>query len=199
MLMKVKARKTAVWMQDNPQLFPPVEDSQRLEFLASFDKLFILSNFHKSLLPDWIPEDKIFLTTNGINLQDFNLTGIARNPKRLISISDYTRGIENLLTQWDRVLKEVPDVELHIFYGWQGVDALINSRYLERFPQLPDKKKQLYNFLSRKMSMNMAELDTKSWWNNYSNLEFWFILVILLWRFSVLVLGKCKLLVVFLW
>src|SRR4028118_2146965 len=40
MLMKVKARKTAVWMHDNPQLFPPVEESQRLEFLASFDKLF---------------------------------------------------------------------------------------------------------------------------------------------------------------
>ncbi|MBW4508989.1 MAG: glycosyltransferase family 4 protein [Scytonematopsis contorta HA4267-MV1] len=149
MLMKVKATKTAVWMHDNPQLFPSVEESQRLEFLASFDKLFMLSNFHKSLLPDWIPEDKIFLTTNGINLEDFNVTGIARNPKRLISISDYTRGIEHLLSQWDKVLKEVPDAELHLFYGWQVIDALINSPYIERFPQLPDKKKQLLQLFNQ--------------------------------------------------
>jgi len=148
--MKVKARKIAVWMHDNPQLFPPIEESQRLEFLGSFDKLFMLSNFHKSLLPDWIPEDKIFLTTNGINVADFNLTGIARNPRRLISISDYTRGIENLLTQWDRVLQEVPDVELHIFYGWQGIDALINSPYLDKFPHLPDKKQQLLKLFAQK-------------------------------------------------
>jgi glycosyltransferase involved in cell wall biosynthesis len=150
MQMKVKAKKTAVWMHDNPQLFPPIEESQRLDFLSSFDKLFILSKFHKSLLPDWIPENKIFLTTNGINLEDFNLAGIIRNPTRLISISDYTRGIENLLAQWDQVLKEVPNVELHIFYGWQGIDALINSPYINKFPQLPDKKKRLLQLFDQK-------------------------------------------------
>ena len=143
MQMKVKAKKTAVWLHDNPQLFPPIEESQRLDFLSSFDKLFVLSNFHKSLLPEWIPEEKIFLTANGINLEDFNLTEITRNPKRLISISNYTRGIENLLAQWDEVIKEVPDVELHIFYGWQITDALINSPYIKKFPQLPDIKKRI--------------------------------------------------------
>lgn len=150
MQMKINARKTAIWMHDNPQLFPAVEESQRSDFLSSFDKIFMLSKFHKSLLPDWIPEDKIFLTTNGINLEDFNLQGITRNPTRLISISDYTRGIENLLEQWDRVLKAVPDVELHIYYGWQGVDALINSPYIDRFPQLPDKKKRLLQLFEQK-------------------------------------------------
>ena len=43
----------------------------------------------------------------------------------------------NLLTQWHQVLKEVPNVELHIFYGWQGIDALINSPYIHQFPKLP--------------------------------------------------------------
>lgn len=150
MQMKVKARKIAVWMHDNPGLFPPIEESVRSEFLASFDKIFMLSNFHKSLLPDWIPEDKILLTTNGINLEDFNLTGIYRNSKRLISISDYTRGIEHLLIEWEYILKEVPDAEIHIFYGWQGTDALINSPYIERFPQLPDKKQQLLQLFDQK-------------------------------------------------
>jgi len=150
MEMKVKARKTAVWMHDNPQLFPPLAESHRLEFLASFDKLLVLSNSHKSLLPDWIPEDKIFLTTNGINLEDFNLTGITRNTKRLISISDYTRGIEHLLMQWDKVIEKVPDAELHLFYGWQGVDALINSPFITKFPQLPVQKQKILQLFEHK-------------------------------------------------
>jgi glycosyltransferase involved in cell wall biosynthesis len=143
MMMKVKARKTAIWMHDNPQLFPPVESSQQTEFLESFDKLFMLSKYHKSMLPEWIPEEKIFLTRNGINLQDFKVDGIQRNQKRLIYISDYTRGIENLLTQWEEVLKEVPDAELHIFYGWQLIDALVQSPLIEKFPELKNKKEQL--------------------------------------------------------
>lgn len=143
MMMNVKARKTAVWMHDNPAILPPVEDSQRIEFLESFDKLFMLSNFHKSRLPDWIPDEKIFLTKNGINLQDFNIDSIPRNPKRLIYISDYIRGIEHLLSQWGDVLKEVPDAELHLFYGWQVVDALVQSPLIERFPGLKNKKEQI--------------------------------------------------------
>jgi hypothetical protein len=85
MQMKIKAKKTAIWMHDNPQLLPPIAEPQRLDFLSSFDKLFMLSKFHQSLLPDWIPEDKVFLTFNGINLEDFNLIGVERNPIRLIS------------------------------------------------------------------------------------------------------------------
>lgn len=115
--MKVKARKTAVWMHDNPQLLPPVEASRQTEFLESFDKLFMLSNFHKSVLPGWITEEKVFLTRNGINLDDFNRDEILRNSKRLIYISDYTRGIEHLLVKWEKVIQAVPDAELHLFYG----------------------------------------------------------------------------------
>jgi glycosyltransferase involved in cell wall biosynthesis len=143
MMMKVKSRKTAVWMHDNPSILPPIKDSQRNEFLESFEKLFVLSNFHKSLLPKWIPEEKIFLTRNGINLPDFNISSITRNPKRLIYISDYIRGIEHFLTQWKDVIKEVPDAELHIFYGWQLIDALAQSPLIEKFPELKNKKEQL--------------------------------------------------------
>lgn len=150
MQMKIKAKKTAVWMHDNPKLFPEIEESERAEFLGSFDKIFMLSNFHKAMLPDWIPEDKIFLTTNGINLEDFNLTGITRNPKKLIYISDYTRGIEHLLNQWDKVLTEVPDAELHLFYGWQVVDALINSPLINKLPHLPAQKQKLLSLFQQK-------------------------------------------------
>jgi len=150
MMMNVKARKTAVWMHDNPAMMPPVEDSQQNEFLESFDKLFMLSNYHESRLPDWIPEEKIFLTKNGINLEDFNIAPIPRNPKRLIYISDYLRGIEHLLSKWGDILREVPDAELHLFYGWQVVDALIQSPFIERFPGLKNKKEEILLLMQQK-------------------------------------------------
>lgn len=42
-----------------------------------------------------------------------------RNLKRIIYTSSYDRGLEHLLKMWPDIKKEVPDSELHIFYGWQ--------------------------------------------------------------------------------
>ncbi|NET75551.1 glycosyltransferase family 4 protein [Okeania sp. SIO1F9] len=150
MTMNIKAKKIGVWLHDNPKGFPPIEESKRQNFLASFDKLFVLSKYHQSMLPDWIPEEKIFLTKNGINLQDFNTSSIARNPKRLIYITTYNRGIENLLQRWQEILKEVPDAELHIFYGWQLIDALAKTPLVEKIPDLKNVKDRLLPLMQQK-------------------------------------------------
>lgn len=42
-----------------------------------------------------------------------------RNLKRVIYTSSYDRGLEHLLKMWPDVKKEVPEAELHIYYGWQ--------------------------------------------------------------------------------
>ncbi len=147
MVMKAKARKIGVWMHDNPQFLSAIKPEERAEFLASFDKLFMLSNFHKSMLPDWISEDKIFLTSNGIHLPDFQVNGIERNPKRLIYISDYTRGIEHLLVRWNDILREVPDAELHLFYGWNVINTFIKYNW---FPDLPEQKKKLLQLFQQR-------------------------------------------------
>lgn len=47
-------------------------------------------------------------------------------------------------------IKEVPDVELHIFSGGQGIDSLINSPYLEKFLYLPDKKQKVLQLFEHK-------------------------------------------------
>jgi glycosyltransferase involved in cell wall biosynthesis len=36
----------------------------------------------------------------------------------MIYASSYDRGLEHLLSMWGDIRKEVPDAELHIFYGW---------------------------------------------------------------------------------
>jgi glycosyltransferase involved in cell wall biosynthesis len=42
-----------------------------------------------------------------------------RNKHAVIYTSSYDRGLEHLLKMWPEIKKEVPDAELHIFYGWQ--------------------------------------------------------------------------------
>lgn len=42
-----------------------------------------------------------------------------RNNYAIITTSSYDRSLEHLLKIWPQVKKEVPQAELHIFYGWQ--------------------------------------------------------------------------------
>ncbi len=41
-----------------------------------------------------------------------------RNPYRMIYTSSYDRGLVYLLNMWVGIKKEVPNAELHCFYGW---------------------------------------------------------------------------------
>ena len=47
-----------------------------------------------------------------------------RNPKRCIYTSSYDRGCQHLLEMWPKVKQDVPDAELHLFYGWQIFDQM---------------------------------------------------------------------------
>lgn len=44
---------------------------------------------------------------------------IKREPLWCIYSSSYDRGLEHLLKIWPDVVKEVPEAQLHIFYGWK--------------------------------------------------------------------------------
>jgi len=107
----LKAKKKFIWLHDilKPKQFTGDESK-------TFDKLIVLSQYHRSLVE--LPDDKVFVSSNGINLPDFETQDVKRNPKRMIFASSYDRGITNLLIAWDKVLEEVPDAELHLFYGW---------------------------------------------------------------------------------
>lgn len=44
---------------------------------------------------------------------------IRRNSYWCMYCSSYDRGLEHLLKMWPEVKKQVPEAELHVFYGWQ--------------------------------------------------------------------------------
>lgn len=118
----IKAKKKLVWFHD---VFPTKGLPQ--SHVDNLDYVIVLSLFHRTLLPSFVPESKIVISSNGINPTDFMNYGVKREPHRCIYASSYDRGLEHLLTVWPDVRKAVPDAELHIFYGWNNIDKLIKT------------------------------------------------------------------------
>lgn len=118
----INARKKLIWLHDIPaknQFLPEESDS--------YDKVIVLSQFHKKVL-NGVPEEKIFISRNGLNLPDFENIEEERNPHRMIWASSYDRGLQPFLKfVWPEVLKQVPDAELRIFYGWNTYDAMVKE------------------------------------------------------------------------
>jgi len=117
----VKAKKKIIWLHDLP--FNISFDKKSMD---SFDKIVVLSKYHASLLPKNVPAKKIYVSTNGLVPDDFkDIKNIVKQRNRLIYASSYNRGLETLLEMWGDIKKEVPDSELHVYYGWQVYDNFV--------------------------------------------------------------------------
>lgn len=112
----IKARINWIWLHD-------VVDGRQFtkKLLDNVDKVVVLSPYHRSLYPE-IPDDKIFVSTNGVNMDMFN-SKVERNPKRVIYTSSPERGLEAFLRVMEEVKREVPDVIPEAYYGWNNNDA----------------------------------------------------------------------------
>lgn len=119
---QVKARRKICWFHD-------VFSKQNLDLWFSdktdVDKMIVLSEAHKDLVPESFDKEKIFVSKNGIYMPDFMKNGVLRNPHRMIYTSSYDRGIQHLLQMWPDIKQEVPEAELHLFYGWNTYDDFV--------------------------------------------------------------------------
>lgn len=124
---KVKAK--ILWVHD-------IHVGTAAEVGDSFEKVdavLTLSDWHReyfySVYPHLRKSGKVHITRNGIDIARF-----AAEPKkegnRLIYTSSPDRGLENLLKLFPRIQKEVPDAELHVYYGfetWKSMAKASNS------------------------------------------------------------------------
>lgn len=121
----LRAKKKLIWLHD-----VPLDGQYGDDEISTYDKIIVLSEFHKSLLSKDIPEDKIFVSSNGINLPDFKEPMLERNPHRAIYSSSYDRGLEQLLDMWPKVREAIPDAELYVCYGLNNFDKLIKDGHI---------------------------------------------------------------------
>lgn len=116
----IKARKSYLWLHDvmEPGEFTP-------ERIANFTKCIVLTKYHRELFP-MIPDEKILLSGNGIDPEDFEAYDgkIERDPHKMVYTSSHVRGLAYLYEIWPDVKKAVPDATLDVFYGRESYDAV---------------------------------------------------------------------------
>ncbi|MCU0685523.1 MAG: glycosyltransferase family 4 protein [Polyangiaceae bacterium] len=127
--------KVPEWFRRMPWGARYFERSAR-EVFGSADRVAVLSQFHRGLLADFAADGRVFVTRNGVHLPDFDVGPVRREPRRVIYPVCYARGLEHLLRMWPAVRAEVPDAELHAFYGWHSVlDPEVGRRLRELVAQ----------------------------------------------------------------
>jgi glycosyltransferase involved in cell wall biosynthesis len=89
--------------------------------------LFVKSDYHKSLFN--LPDDKFTIIPNGIEVDKFKGGDKVKNS--VLWTSSYDRGLENLLTIWPDVIKEVPDATLDVYYGFNLFDSMPQGKSKE--------------------------------------------------------------------
>jgi glycosyltransferase involved in cell wall biosynthesis len=94
---------------------PHEDDRGRFELA---DEVWALSQFHAGLYAAMgVPEEKIHVLQNGVDTDAVARVHEARHDHRVVYASSPDRGLLHLLRMWPRVRDEVPDAELHFFYG----------------------------------------------------------------------------------
>jgi len=116
-LQSVRARAKWCWVHDT---FAKGDTSPYYRSLA--DRSLALSQWHAQHLTqdrgfEW---ERVSVTRNGIDLDRF-VSGAGPRPPRAIYSSSPDRGLEPLLAVWPRIRAAVPDAELDVFYGLEGL------------------------------------------------------------------------------
>jgi tetratricopeptide (TPR) repeat protein len=118
---EIKANRKYLWLHD---VMEPGEFTTTR--LANLDKVIVLSKYHRSLFP-MISDDKIMLSGNGIDPEDFEWQKKLRpkrDPHKVFYGSSHVRGLAYLYEVWPDVLKAVPDATLDVYYGRESYDAV---------------------------------------------------------------------------
>jgi glycosyltransferase involved in cell wall biosynthesis len=111
----LRAGKTFVQIHD---VFLLSERSQIL--LDKINKFCVLSEWHRKFAGEYhgIPDDKFALMANGLDFSRYDGQKVEREPFRLFYSSSADRGLDTLLYLFPFMKKEIPQLELHVYYGF---------------------------------------------------------------------------------
>lgn len=124
---RIKARLKLLWVHDI-HCGPPTPDMSK--WLLCFDRILCLSKWHRdyflSVYPAVAPET-VLVTRNGINLSRFASEPVKQG-NRLIYSSSPNRGLDALLQMFPLIREQVPDAELHVYYGFDTWEKFAKMR-----------------------------------------------------------------------
>lgn len=102
------------------------------ERVAKFTRIVALCPAHAGYLQTRYPyaADKICVSSNGVKaelIRKVLVNSPERNPKRLIYASSPDRGLLYLAAIFQRAKELVPDLELHVYYGFDNIDKILSK------------------------------------------------------------------------
>jgi len=100
-------------------------------------RLVALCETHARYLKKRYPfaADKVFISSNGIKselIQEAAAEKIERNPHRLMFASSPDRGLYQLCMIFQRAKELIPDLELHVYYGFDNIEKIVDKFPLAR-------------------------------------------------------------------
>lgn len=110
-----------------------------VESIHNFDKIICLTDFHKNyvMAKQNVPQDKIWVSRNGITPSKFNFERKTKNPNKVVYMSSPDRGLDRCILIMDELIKEKPDLELHVYYG-------LDNLYKYGLAHLAEKLKAMF-------------------------------------------------------
>lgn len=115
------------------------------KLLLKADKILALSEWHKQYLMNHhnLSSDHVLVTRNGIDLTKFK--NIKKKPYKCINSSSPDRSWPVLLDIWPRIVEQIPEAELHLYYGFDNWKKTADSRTLKLIDDLEQKIKNSKN------------------------------------------------------
>ena len=126
--MNIRASQKHTWVHD----IWLAQDSKTRIYVEQMDSFMVLSPWHKEFFSQHhdVPEEKIWTTKNGLDLERFadTLKTLDKDPHRLIYSSSPDRGLDVLLNTFPKIRERVPEANLHVFYGFDNWSKAIEER-----------------------------------------------------------------------
>lgn len=132
---KLTDSPTFVWSHD--LMTPGVENKD------IYNKVMCLTPFHKRYMMarQGVPEDKIYITRNGINPDRFSDGPWEKDPFKFVFGSSPDRGLVRAIRVLDRVRETYKDVKLHIFYGYEHLHKYGLKQLADQLHQMIGERK----------------------------------------------------------
>lgn len=166
--LPVRAGKIYVMVHDIWLLSP-----REQLFQEKVDKYCVLSKWHWDFFKSHhgiTNDNKMFLTSNGIHFDRYDNKNIERHPYRMFWSSSLDRGLDTLLYLFDFIKKEIPELELHVYYGmetWEkSVKQKKNEEGLKKIKEIKEGMKKpgvFYHGRVNQEELAKAQLSSSLW------------------------------------
>ena len=119
------SKKTILWMHD-------VNINEYMDSIKNKpDKIVALTNWHSNHLKKLynIDDKKMSVISNGIHLDRFPIDKFRNEEScKFIWSSSADRGLDTILSLWPLIREKYANAELHIFYGWDIIDKVLDAQ-----------------------------------------------------------------------